>query len=333
MRPSNIVLTIPTKEEKSQAARFRTYVNYLSSLRAYLKTEYSSPETLVAKITTTTIFNRIQGGKCLNQETLKQMLWNSWFTELQMHISAPPKELLPYSNHWAPVQLYYTLYLATRAYFISSGNTVPPNHTATLSTITNEIKNRPLLFPYPWKIQCEGDPANDTVTYTNLPPDVQVQQISSLSPGEHVDFYDSYCMFLRTTRKRQIENRIEQWKHDNNRKRIKGAERRILVNNLSPSSLFDAIYRLRARSNYQDADSVLLTLDLPDSAKIYNYGLRSISWYSLLVLETLIARYLGRKNYEQIVNRFAGYDLGKASQYLVQRRWNIIEDGLRQVSA
>ena len=333
MRPSTTVLRFPTKHEKSQAARFRTYVNYFSSLRHFLKTEYASHNDLVSTITNSPNFAKIQGGRCVDPAQLKKLLWNSWFTELQLHISAPPKDLMPYSNHWAPVQLYYAVYLGIRAYFSASGQNVSNKHAPTLSAITNEIQNRSLLFPYPWRVQCSGDPSDSTFNYSNLPANIQIQPVSSLSPGEDVEFYDSFGMFLRTTRKRQIESRIKQWKHETGRRRIKQAERLIIVKNLSPTSLFDALYRLRIRSNYQDADSVLLTLDLPESAKTYNYGLRSVTWYTMLLFETLIARYLGRRAYESIVDEFAGYDLGKASEYLVQRRWGIIEEELKNVSA
>ena len=333
MRPTSATFSYPTKEEKNQSVRFRTYVNYFAALSQYLESTYASPGELVSRITENTTFEKIQGGKCANPSLLKKLLWNSWFTELQLHISAPPNELIPYNNHWAPVQLYYTLYLAIRAYFISSGQNVSNKHASTLTTINNEIHNRSYLFPDPWRIQCSGDFQKRSITYSNLPANIQIQSISSLSQSENVEFHDSFCMFLRTTRKRQIKNKIVQWKSDNNRKRIKSTERLQLTNNVSPTSIFDAIYRLRIRSNYQDADSILLTLDLPNIAKQYNYGLRSVSWYSLLALETIIAKYLGRKYYEQIVKEFICYDLGKVSENLVQKRWGIIENEFKKVSA
>ncbi len=320
---AKLVVKFPTDEELEQSNRFRTYLNYLSAFDKYIQKRYNDPLKAITDIVTSKSFKSIQAGKCLDHSKLDRLLRNAWFTEIQMHLATPYKELIPYSNHWTPVQLYYSVFLATRAFFISAGLQVAPNHSSTLRAISGEIRSRPSLFPQPWRLLCEGDTASSP-TYRNLPRGITINPVSSLSNGLSVSFWDSFAMFLRTTRDRQIVDLIAGWKRQQKRKRILALERTQLVAGLSDTSIFHALYRLRIRSNYADADSFLLSLEIQDDAKRFNDALHRVTWYTLMILELLTARHVGKNSYAQTIRSFEKYDIVKYSTKTVTARWKKI---------
>jgi len=325
---AQIIVTTTTEEEGEQSTRFQTYVNYLTAIDNYLTSQYPEPRNLIEVIAESPSFQKIQGGRCSDQQGVQRLLRNAWFTEIQMHISALHQELVPYSNHWIPVQLYYGVYLAVRAYFSCTGQQVGEHHATTLRRVSNDIANRPALFPYPWKVLCTGDQYGTGANYLNLPPSTQIGQVSSLTSGKRVSFWDSYVMLLRTTRMRQVERAVDEWKKKEGRKRITRPNRETVVSRIPPTSMFDALYRLRIRSNYADADSFLLSLDDVGKAMEFNQSIRSICWWTMLLLETLSARYIGKGKFNNIVAGFLKHDIGNQSEQLVQRRWTAISSVL-----
>jgi hypothetical protein len=53
-----------SKEEIDQSNRFRTYLNYLSSLSDFLGDVKTNPQSLVADVIQSDTFHHIQGGRC-----------------------------------------------------------------------------------------------------------------------------------------------------------------------------------------------------------------------------------------------------------------------------
>jgi hypothetical protein len=127
---------------------------------------------------------------------------------------------------------------------------------------------------------------------------------------------------------RQVERAVDEWKKKEGRKRITRPNRETVVSRIPPTSMFDALYRLRIRSNYADADSFLLSLDDVGKAMEFNQSIRSICWWTMLLLETLSARYIGKGKFNNIVAGFLKHDIGNQSEQLVQRRWTAISSVL-----
>lgn len=80
-------------------------------------------------------------------------------------------------------------------------------------------------------------------------------------------------------------------------------KRNEIIQNLHPTSIFDILYRLRIRFNYQDTE---IFLKAPQDIKQENFtkfnnNLLTILDQSAQVLELLTARYLGKKTFESIV--------------------------------
>jgi len=319
-----IDIDLPTDEEQEQALRFRTYVNYLGAIGSFLRSEYSDPKDLASRVAQQDSYKRIQGGRTADLGAVQRLLRNAWFTELQIRVAAPTDDLIPYSNHWAPVQLYYSIYLSIRAWYSALGRRVGTQHTTTLRAAAGEIRSRPSLFPYPWKLLVDGDPEKGTTNYENLPADVSIASISSLEMSP--SFWDSFAMFLRTTRQRQLDRAIDDWKRRNRRRRIKASERAQLSGAFPPTSLFDGLYRLRIRSNYADADTFLLSLESEAEAIQFHRALRAVGWCSMLVLELLISASVGHRQLGEWVESFNRYDVAGHSEKTIRRRWEVIRD-------
>lgn len=324
-----MIIEVPSQEELDQTNRFRTYYNYVCSIAGFLPEKKQDSSSFMRGVVSSHSFNGIQERKSFDCKRLEKLFRNAWFTEIQLGITRQQEEFAIYSNHWAPVQLYYCLYLAIRCLFIAMGREdTGGEHSANLSAITNEIKLRPDLFPYPWRILCIGDPEKKEESYLSLPTEVKIQRISSLTAYSKITFWDSFALFLKTTRERQVEKKCEGWKRKNKKKRINPKIKKDLIDNLGPTSFFHAIYRLRLRSNYEDADSFLLGLQGDFDAIEFNRSIRKINWFSLLFLELITAKYIGKKNFHGIVGRFNlrknSDDNAKAADNAVKVRWGIL---------
>jgi len=317
--------TVQTPESSDDRLRFITYLNYISAIAKFLSEQYPEPSTLCRAVISSPAFNQIQGGKCSDSPKLQKLLRNSWFTEIQLNMASAYPDFIVYSNHWAPVQLYYAVYLSIRSFLLAGGHQAHGDHTSTLTAIAEQIRLRHDLFPQPWKTLCHGNPEDHACTYTGLPPSVTPQAISSLSSAHYVDFWNSYTMFLRTTRKRSLEKKCEDWKQKHKKKRVSPSAKKQFLNKLSPTSIFDGMYRLRIRSNYADVDAFLLTLDMDTEAKLLNEAIRTIGWYSALLFELLTARYLGKSQFRNIVQGFTQHDKEGRSATLLSARWKAIE--------
>jgi len=288
-----------------------------------LRSEFGDGALLVRQTTACAQYRRIQANKELDEVGVHKLMRNAWFTELQLQMAAQAAELIPYSNHWAPVQLYYSVYLLLRAWFVASGQDVGANHASALRNASSDIRQRQSLYPSPWSLCVLGDPEKQTTEYLGLPDGVVITQVNS---QRHTPpFWDSFAMFLRTTRKRQVSRSIDEWKSKRKKQRIDKSQRAQLVNSLPPTSLFNALYRLRIRSNYEDADAFLLSIENDAEAIEFHQAIRSVGWYTLLLLELLVAARVGRPKFGGWARGFLQHDsagladdtIGKRSQLIL----------------
>lgn len=199
--------TLTSNDQK----RFITYLNYVAAVAKFIVEQYPSSEELCRAVVSSQSFAAIQGGKFRDEQKIQKLLHNAWFTEIQLNIAANYPDFIVYSNHWAPVQMYYAVYLSIRSFLVASGHETHGDHAATLTTISEQIRHRRNLFPQPWDILCLDNPWNNP-GYSGLPDGVTIRSVSSLSSHKYVEFLDSYTMFLRTTRQRLIEKKCEDWK-------------------------------------------------------------------------------------------------------------------------
>lgn len=235
-------------------------------------------------------------------------------------------EFISYSIHWVAVQAYYAVYLQLRAYFLATGQEVAHAHIATLNAISNELAQKQNLFPNPWRTMCQGDPGIDMPCLVGVPVGTPVSQPSALNNYENCDPLSWYALFLKTTRQRQLGKVVDEWKKRQRRKRIPAAAKAELIQKLGPTSIFNAFYRLRIRSNYEDADSFLLGAlhAEPHETKQFHQDICSIVWGTALLFEVLIARNISKNTYKELLAGFVKHDKLHLSKTLAFHRWQIM---------
>lgn len=322
----DIPVELPTIEEIQQGNRFRAYLNYLSALSSFLGDVEADPGTLLKPVVESLPFQRIKRKQNIDRQQLGRSLRNAWFTEVQLNIPSEFPDFLSYSIHWAPIQSYYATYHVLRSYYLASNRDVGRAHATTLKTIGEVIHQRPQLFPYPWRVYCTGNPEVSLPQLVNLPAGTSISKISPLSLSHNVSSWDSFAMFLKTTRQRQLDVDVEEWKRKQKAKRLRPGVKQALVASLPrATTLFDCLYRLRIRSNYVDADSFLLGVYESEDASDFHKALTRICWSTLLILEILIARHVGKQAFGTIVTEFLKHEKKGWSKKLIALRWESIK--------
>jgi hypothetical protein len=233
-------------------------------------------------------------------------------------------DTIPYANHWLSVQVYYALYLALRAYLLAcSDKNIADSHEAAPRNFTAEVMSRPALFVIPWSLVAVGDPADPTPILENCPK--QLRAINPLTRPVGDNIWNLTACFLRTTRKRRLDLAIDSWKLRNKRLRIRGDQRNTILKSLRPTNMMDALYRLRVKANYEEADFHLMgSISDQDARSFFDSNILLLK-SGLLNFELLVARHVGRSVYERIVVDFVKKERKRFSEGTVIPRWTMIE--------
>lgn len=132
--------------------------------------------------------------------------------------------------------------------------------------------------------------------YLNIPSGVVVGNINPLTTPAPHEFWDWYGMLLRTTRNRQFEKKLKgsgnqfKTKKGTPRKRFTITQKSQVLADLRPATVFDFFYRLRIRSNYEDADSFILGTMGETDAREFNEALRAVTSATLYLIELHVAQ-------------------------------------------
>jgi len=306
-------------EEERYGNRFRTYANYINNLAEVLDRYDYDLNNYLNKIISTKQYKKITGGRILDERKLCKSMRNAWFTEIQINSYKEYEDFIQISAQWIPVQVYYSLFIAIRSYFNSIGSEINKDHKSTLNAISQEIKKRPDIFPIPWKIILEEDPNKTDITLTNI--NASYSKISKISPlSYNVLNKDSIGLFLKTTRKREIEKRKDEWKKQNKKKKTPKAVSERIIEKMSPTTIFDFLYRMRISSNYSDVDSfIVFNNNSEEINKFYNSFLK-INWYGLAMLEILIIKSYGKKQFIKMAEDFTNKISNVLTKQLIDKR-------------
>lgn len=130
---------------------------------------------------------------------------------------------------------------------------------------------------------------------------MDVHQLSNEAQNYPID---NFCKFLKTTRKKEIERRSNEWKFENNKKSITKKDKENLIKKIPPTSIYDCLYRLRTRANYENADTFIFSNISDHEVKKFHKSLQQIVWMSAFFLETISAKYISHKNYFPIIESY-----------------------------
>jgi len=295
-------------EDNDETLSFKTYKNYLDGVSSIILKEYGAPNVylLNLKEKLESIDKNINIQKDVDIEKIKSLLINSWHTELNFLLPLKISgDMSRYSLHWAPVQMYYSLYLAIRALFESARFEIKNTHEPTLKSISNWIVNRN-LFPYPWTCYCEGLSELKNCKFNNFKSDIK--EVCALSFPDDETSESFYAKFLKTTRNKYFDDKKFRaglkTKGGKPLKSFSKANKQLIEQNLHKTTIFDCIYRLRIKSNYEEAETYILSeMSKSDADKFYN-SLKIVLTSSLLTLEYLIVKHMGKERFKEIVESF-----------------------------
>ena len=317
-------LRLPTDREEDLARRFTVNQHYVHHLRIWLEEEYGSGNALytglAARVALWPAFARIKR-RPANLDMIEQILRIAWMSEIQLHLPGTlgSAQLLRYSNAWAPVHAYYAAYMGLQGWLAANGLGTA-NHTAALASIANQISQRH-LFPPPWGVLCVGSPQSGERIYLNEPTGVncgahlEVLSIPiSLGGQAHVDFWPRLGTWLRTTREARLKVPEQEWKEKEGRKRMDPKVRRRLADKLAPTSIFDCLWRLRIRSNYQSVEPYLVPTISDQDVRLFYGGLVVTTRATLTLLELYLARAIGTPHFISLAESFLRDDTHGISQ-------------------
>ncbi len=296
------------------AGAFQAYRNYLEDLAGMLGGRYGLTESLVAGVyqsvaahpPVTRLRRRTPTGE--EQQALDRTMRKAWGALRRVHHEvADPNAFDEEANAWLPVQAYYAVYHCVLAYAIASGQAVPKEHAPALKLIGKDVVRG--LLPYPWSVSCAGCPQLGTQTWSGLN---NVGDVHVWSRPEPDTTSDRYAMFLRTTRQKELERRFTQARHrlpprpGRSRANLPRAEKERLAASMAPTTLFDVLWRLRKKANYDDADVFVLGAMTELDALRLGQSIAIVTDATVAALEALIAGYLGPRTLAELAHGYLG---------------------------
>lgn len=310
--------------DEINTSRFFAYSNYLIAASRLMRQCHPTDSSFAANLCSMSGVTKIKKRDCDSIPRIAELLRNSWFTEVALCEARKYPDFLPFSNPWAMVQAYYSIYLTIRAYFHAFNRVVAPTHRTTLRTISSDLVSCKNRFPEPWKSILIGDTKSKPIHFANSHYSKPLKLSNALESPYTADPWQHYFLFLKTTRDRQIKSAIDKWKIDQSKKRINSTDRSILVSNIHQTSFFDALYRIRARSNYRDVDSFAFGSSTPVAADELHEALASVIYCTLFMFEIMIYKSIGKWHFSRIVNAFLRSATGSRAGATIGSRWSYI---------
>ncbi len=248
-------------------------------------------------------------------------LLNAWGTELLLALGrqvATEEELVRLMNNWAVVQTYYIGYHATQALLTARGQPRPESHPKTQAQFATLWADRQMNLP-PWTLAaCDGGWRN--------PPakgiDDKISPWTGCGPGT---CWSLAAKALRTTREDVVAERIsaardrmrsanrKAWQQEEQarpaagrkarkepdfpRPLLKATEKRDVDAKVRSYTILDYLYRLRIKTNYEDAGMFIDgPTDTLASGQVHR-NLVTIASCTLLAHELHIAHLVGKHRF------------------------------------
>jgi hypothetical protein len=298
---------------------FRTYANYirafaqLAGLPLLALGDRTRIEQLAARIRDNMIVVEPQGEPDLVKA--RASLVNAWGTEMILNVTmryAQEDELVGLTNNWAAVQLYYAAYHATQALLVARGYDRPQSHPQTQRMFADLWVNRAASIT-PWSLGVGFAGVRNG-------PDREID--SSIHPWSACNrnsCWDLAAKALQTTRDDVVNDGLRRAREEKQRVLRRALEERRVQrqrrNGPGPVALprltaeekdrvrlrvrsyttLDFLYRLRIKTNYEDA---AVFVDGPDSvaqARLVRRDLSYLASSTLLLNEVHIQQAVGQQ--------------------------------------
>lgn len=246
-------------------------------------------------------------------EQVRKLLWNSWSTEYAYRIGEKidNNEYYKFSLHWNFPQAYYSVYLSMTAFHETQG-VANEQHEKSIKQFGNSIKDN----HYPSAITFYSSGLKNEFKYNGLNSFSKFSKENSvLSKIECLEDAElQLATFLKTTRTKNAEDKRNRFakqkdKRFNNakgefRKTFKKEHWDIIYKTIPITSVFNLLYRLRIKANYRDIES-FINADI--DFKSFHSSLGELIYYLNFIHEAYIAKAIGIKVYEKILNEFPSH--------------------------
>jgi hypothetical protein len=214
----------------------------------------------------------------IDGEALKKCLSHAWGIEFLLyanHEAIEDDTVIRMANNWACIQAYYVFYHATQAIWVAKGHPRPETHEITQKTFLNLWTGRKADL-VPWALGYGADGVRGVPV--DQPIDHEVQNLKSFDPQ---NCWSLAAKALETTREKKLPECLDARRKEKKRARIKAweeaeqarkaaakrprnkpsfplpqlssSEKIEVENRLRVHTLMDYLYRLRIKSNYEDA--------------------------------------------------------------------------------
>lgn len=299
---SNIRMPTGSAEEMA----FQTFRNYLEATCAWASDLHPHPDGLLAGVAdavkTRPWRTQPAGTKALSGRA-GQLLRNAWATEVLLN--APRTlgdDLVTFANLWTPVQAYYAVFNGITALSHVVTANPPHGHVRLLSWAATAAGSPQSPFVTPWTARVGGAPG--AWTYHDLGSGPINEKISNLVAPHVANAPSLLAMGLRTTRGSQIDEHRDGWLKGLTTaagKQRANLPRFVLLTKaagMRPTTLFDLLWRLRIRSNYEEGDAFLTGPLSPSDAADFHNALCAIVGATLLTVEVFLAHHVGAAQLE-----------------------------------
>lgn len=262
-------------------------MGYWACMSDHLQHRYGADcaQSLLTELRSRPSFRSLSGkGKLTNPDNVRELLLNGWTSELRLNlIDLDDHKKLILANHGAPIDAYYATTRHATAWLCARDGNAPKTHRALLNAMATQITGSP-LYPPPWDLCC-----------TALTPDA-VYRGFTIPPGTcsnlalDADRDARAAMLLRTTRKRDLDKRVDELKQRRKLKKAPAGERARQDRQLAATTIFDFAWRMRARSNYGDPAMFYVGSLGHDRARAYAAAVRTWTSATMFIFEALIAQ-------------------------------------------
>jgi hypothetical protein len=314
--------------EDPRAAAFRTHAGYLRALdELALGAMIATSEAKLASLAVRANVALPAAARTATLTTeLRGCLHRAWGTEAILattRAQATDPDVVRLANSWGAVQAYYVVYSATQALIVAAGRPRPMNHETTKKQFVDLWPSRRIdLHPWTLALGAPGRPADHRGFLGVAPGRVDPAAAHPWSYGwSNDDALHILGQALVGTRKDRVNEALDRarrdkasaekraWKLDETDRLAKGrrprrepswatkknltaAEKAHVNNGARPVTVMDYLYRLRIKSNYEDAAMYAEGPDSDAAAEAFLSDLESITSSTLLVHELRLSRML-----------------------------------------
>ena len=240
---------------------------------------------------------------------VREYLFRGWLVQSAMEalpVSTDPGLAIS-AKLWAPVQAYYAVHGVGMAVLQALGAAEPDSHTKFCSSMATHVVPRGL--PTPLNATVTG--GVDHFVYGGVSVDSKlVDTLSVLATVSPANAELFVAKALKTTREKNLK---ERYKKEAKKRRSRGTTRRNLPAEekasiafaLHPTTIFDLLYRMRLRSNYDDPDMFIYGQADRWSAKRRYENVLKLTQCITACLEVIVERKIGSSSFGELKSEFS----------------------------